>query len=374
MRLRQRRVTGDAAAQADLAAIEALLPAIASPGVTLDAMAASLSRAIPRRCSNMRDLAGVDAFDALRSLLVGDASESGSALAEPSIERLRVAIAGTTPRASALDLAVLLRQALRREERAVAMKRSKGNCSSSALCGVQSMASRRALGETSCRGRAGRRGTLGTRLAHHNTAARRRRYCRERGGAPCVRWSGLRGRSIPNCDWADPLPQPRPARRSAGCTVNARWCRAGGRTADRRGQEHDLPTRPRNRFCRCCVPAGQGVTLVIVPRWRWASTMKRKQSASVDLPRPLAYQGGAAAANATIAERIAVGVQGLSFASPEAACGALRGALRQAAAAGHLRAMVIDEAHLVDQWGNRLPYRVPGVEWPAPRTVSGGST
>ncbi len=126
MRLRQRRVTGDAAAQADLAAIEALLPAIASPGVTLDAMAASLSRADPRRCSNMRDLAGVDAFDALRSLLVGDASEEWSALAEPSIERLRVAIAGTTPRASALDLAVLLRQALRREERAVAMKSVQG--------------------------------------------------------------------------------------------------------------------------------------------------------------------------------------------------------------------------------------------------------
>lgn len=48
MRLRQRHVTGDAAAQADLAAIEALLPAIASPGVTLDSMGCFIvSRHLP---------------------------------------------------------------------------------------------------------------------------------------------------------------------------------------------------------------------------------------------------------------------------------------------------------------------------------------
>ena len=64
----------------------------------------------------MRDLMGADAFDALRALMAGEAVDAWSAPGEPSIERLRVAIAGTTPQASALDLAVLLRQALRREE------------------------------------------------------------------------------------------------------------------------------------------------------------------------------------------------------------------------------------------------------------------
>ena len=45
----------------------------------------------------------------------------------------------------------------------------------------------------------------------------------------------------------------------------------------------------------------------------------------------LAFQGGNEAQNATIAERIADGTQGLCFASPEAACGTLRTSLRRAA-------------------------------------------
>src|SRR5262249_22728476 len=61
--------------------------------------------------------------------------------------------------------------------------------------------------------------------------------------------------------------------------------------------------------------------------------------------------GGNDVQNGVIAERIADGTQGLCFVSPEAACDRLRGSLRRAAEAGLLRALVIDEAHLVDQWG-----------------------
>ena len=94
-----------------------------------------------------------------------------------------------------------------------------------------------------------------------------------------------------------------------------------------------------------------GVTLVIVPTVALGVNHETEAVNVCGLSRPLAFQGGAEALNATIAERIAGGVQGLCFASPEAACGRLRVPLRKAAEAGHLRALVIDEAHLVDQWG-----------------------
>ena len=97
--------------------------------------------------------------------------------------------------------------------------------------------------------------------------------------------------------------------------------------------------------------AGNGVTLVVVPTVALGVNHEEDAVKICHLARPLAYQGGAAAANAALTERIAGGVQGLCFASPEAACGPLRAAIRQAAQAGLLRALVVDEAHLVDQWG-----------------------
>ena len=94
-----------------------------------------------------------------------------------------------------------------------------------------------------------------------------------------------------------------------------------------------------------------GVTLVIVPTVALGLNHQKEAVSICGLSEPLAYQAGAEAGNAVIAERIANGSQGLCFASPEAACGPLSTSLRKAAESGKLRALVVDEAHLVDQWG-----------------------
>lgn len=91
----------------------------------------------------------------------------------------------------------------------------------------------------------------------------------------------------------------------------------------------------------------RGVTLVVVPTV--ALALDQEAAAGRDAPR--AWVGGASERNAAIAEAVRAGTQGLCFASPEAACGPLRRPLLEAARAGVLRALVIDEAHLVDAWG-----------------------
>ncbi len=95
-----------------------------------------------------------------------------------------------------------------------------------------------------------------------------------------------------------------------------------------------------------------GVTLVVVP----TVALALDHAANCQSERtgdPIAYVGGARHAdrNRTIRERVAQGVQGLCFAAPEAAVGPLRWPLIQAARRGALKALVVDEAHLVDAWG-----------------------
>lgn len=95
-----------------------------------------------------------------------------------------------------------------------------------------------------------------------------------------------------------------------------------------------------------------GVTLVVVP----TVALALDHAANCQLGRigdPIAYIGGARNAdrNQTIRERVAQGIQGLCFVAPEAAVGPLRWPLIQAARRGALKALVVDEAHLVDAWG-----------------------
>lgn len=94
----------------------------------------------------------------------------------------------------------------------------------------------------------------------------------------------------------------------------------------------------------------KGTTLVIVPTVTLALDHEKNCGGSDD--RPLAYIGGRTGRNATIRAAIEAGQQGLCFAAPEAAAGGpLRGALGRAVSQDKLRAVVIDEAHLVDSWG-----------------------
>ena len=95
-----------------------------------------------------------------------------------------------------------------------------------------------------------------------------------------------------------------------------------------------------------------GVTLVVTPTVALAMDHQRAAKELCFAGHLLAYTGGMPAEERMdMNGRIRDGTQGLCFASPEAACGPLRPALMAAAAAGFLRTVVVDEAHLVDAWG-----------------------
>jgi superfamily II DNA/RNA helicase len=97
------------------------------------------------------------------------------------------------------------------------------------------------------------------------------------------------------------------------------------------------------------VPAPDGVTLVVVPTVALAYDHENNTPRADD--EPLAYVGGDEDRRATIIERLTTRQTGLVFCAPEAACGTLRGPLLELAKAGRLKALVLDEAHLVDAWG-----------------------
>lgn len=93
----------------------------------------------------------------------------------------------------------------------------------------------------------------------------------------------------------------------------------------------------------------RGTTLVIVPTVTLALDHERNNSGTDHFP--LAYVGGNDSRNAAIRSAIDKDAQGLCFASPEAVVGSLRNCIGRAAERGTLRAVVIDEAHLVEGWG-----------------------
>jgi ATP-dependent DNA helicase RecQ len=97
------------------------------------------------------------------------------------------------------------------------------------------------------------------------------------------------------------------------------------------------------------LPVSEGVTLVVVPTVALAYDHENNTPREGD--EPLAYVGDNPDRRAAILERLATRQSGLVFCAPEAACGSLRNPLLALAKAGRLKALVLDEAHLVDAWG-----------------------
>lgn len=99
--------------------------------------------------------------------------------------------------------------------------------------------------------------------------------------------------------------------------------------------------------------AARAMALVVVPTVVLALDMERRTRELLDQPtNRFAYVGDLADEDkAAIRAAVRDGRQRLLFTSPEALCTGLEGAVAAAATSGYLRYFVIDEAHLVEQWG-----------------------
>lgn len=296
---------------------------------------------------NRVSLRGWEAFDALERLLA-DAEMTDAILEEPVLCRVQQALENG-PRPSALDLAVLIRQVLRFHtlqyggSDLVRMTIQRGsNWPTEAewqAVGVKAQAAREKYllqaspWLPSWLPDVGRDGVDAAAAG-----CEQRRYMHQVPGDPFLARFGL-----------------------------AEYLSAGQRAAVRAAL-----TTPPGTTLLVCLPTGEGkslvfqavaefgfsegghgpgVTLVVTPTVALAMDQERAalEFGMPDIPR--AYVGGSRERNNQIAERIAAGTQGLCFASPEAVHGALRSSLMTAAQHLHLRAFVIDEAHLVDAWG-----------------------
>ena len=98
-------------------------------------------------------------------------------------------------------------------------------------------------------------------------------------------------------------------------------------------------------------PSGsdKSLTVVIVPTVTLA--LDHERSCGGSPASPMAYVGGQRERNSKILETVRSGEQEFLFASPEAVVGPLRYAISKVLETDGLRAMVIDEAHLVEGWG-----------------------
>lgn len=300
----------------------------------------------------MAKLDGHDAFAALTQLLGNaDDGETWRALS-PSIERLRLALSEEPQRASQLDLAVLLRQALRYEH-----ARRSYAVSPTILVAHPRFSAFDRWERVGLRATPAKDGNYVTALAwqprwlvQHD----------EHGVDGFAASETVRREFNANGSEGDPFLASvgRTSYRSRGqrAAVRAALSTPAGGTLvvalpTGEGKSMIFQLAQSIGFVGANHAEGRGVTLVIVPTVALGVNHEREAVDVCGLSKPLAFQGGNDVENGIIAERIAAGSQGLCFASPEAACGRLRDPLRRAAEAGHLRALVVDEAHLVDQWG-----------------------
>lgn len=116
----------------------------------------------------------------------------------------------------------------------------------------------------------------------------------------------------------------------------------------------DLPTGAgKSRCAQALVRAHpDGLVVVAVPTTALCMDQERALAAyQSDVEHATAFFGGADERRAGILDRIAKGRQRVVFASPEALVTSLADPLLQAARSGEVSALVLDEAHMVEQWG-----------------------
>ena len=104
-------------------------------------------------------------------------------------------------------------------------------------------------------------------------------------------------------------------------------------------------------FCDLNGRNRSGLTLVIVPTVSLGLDQEMETARVCDLELPLFYESANDLRRQNFIDQIEAGVDTIIFASPEAAIGPLKSALIKAARNGTIKALVIDEAHLVDEWG-----------------------
>jgi ATP-dependent DNA helicase RecQ len=104
---------------------------------------------------------------------------------------------------------------------------------------------------------------------------------------------------------------------------------------------------------------GEGVSVVVVPTVVLALDMERRtralaeqQGIALSPVDRYAYVGSLSDdAKASLRQAVRTGQQRILYTSPEALVSGLSGPLLECASAGLLRQFVVDEAHLIDQWG-----------------------
>jgi ATP-dependent DNA helicase RecQ len=98
----------------------------------------------------------------------------------------------------------------------------------------------------------------------------------------------------------------------------------------------------------------RGLTLVIVPTIALGTDLEKETSKICGLELPLFYESGNQALRDTFIDKIKSGENCILFASPEAITSQhsmLKLALLEAANNGSIKALVVDEAHLIEAWG-----------------------
>ncbi|MEA5511956.1 protein DpdF [Crocosphaera sp. UHCC 0190] len=99
-----------------------------------------------------------------------------------------------------------------------------------------------------------------------------------------------------------------------------------------------------------------GVSVIVVPTTALALDQERALSAYIS--HPTAYYGDTSEAgkqrSREISQRISKGTQRIVFTSPESLISSLSSCLYDAAKQGYLRYLVIDEVHMVEQWGEEF--------------------